>query len=419
MEIASFRILFSGISGSSFVPDDPASNSTGVPGMDVGGMAHGTVVQIQDLKSKPELNGLCTVILEPQTAKERVELEKAGRVKVAARPKTLALRPENVKCLGRKDLERIDWSFADIKLPGDKQFATATAAIKHPQSRCGHLHRCDEFADVLWRILASVDQPPRLQLDSERVEAILHEILPHCFHFFALDQIGHHLVIEKRAGRARVFQSYVKHTVQESGLKVGYSAREWVTGRPDKGTGGKKSQVNQRMLEARNRWGGDEPLDYQKLEMLMELIVQLQSCAGEIAEVMYQQLPEKLLEEDSSWRARMREQREAGALKEEPLGGIAKWSAAMLKQPGEMTIFSPPDGPHIICMAGGDFAFEIPCLLADTFSDLYQNLTGEKPFAPVYLKILHYRDWPRSFTMHQTGQPSAVGWSVCTATISH
>jgi len=394
-----------------------------MPGMDLEG-THGTVVQLQDLKTKPELNGLCTVILEPQNAKECSELEKAGRVKVAAWPKTLALRPENVKCLEQKDLERIDWSFADIKLPGDKKFATATAAIKHPQSGCGHLHRCDEFADVLWRILVEgVDQPPRLQLNSERVEAILHEILPHCFHFFALDQIGHHLVIEKRAGRARVFQSYVKHTIQESGLKVGYSAREWVTGRPDKGTGGKKAQVNPRMLEARNRWGGDEPLDYQKLEMLMELLLQLQSCAGEIAELMYQQLPEKLREEDSAWRARVREQckeqSRAGALKEQSRGLIAKWSAAMLERPGEMTILSPPDGPRMICMAGSDFAFEIPCLLADRFSDLYQNLTGETPSAPVYLKILHFRDWPQSFTLHQTGQPSAIGWAVCTASVPH
>lgn len=384
------------------------------------GMAHGTVVQLHGLKSKPELNGQYSVILEAQNATELAELEKSGRVKVAAHPKTLSLKPECVRCVGAKELDSIDWSFADVTLPGERGFATARAAIKHSESRCGHVHRCDEFADILWSILSQdMPKPPRNQVNKEMLERILNEMIPHCFHFFALDQIGHHFVIEKRAGRARVFQSYIRDFVQESGRKIGYSAREWVTGRPEKRKGG---TLNKGMLEARKRWGGEAPLDYTQLEMLIELILQLQSCAGEIAELMYHQLPIELVEQEKEFRAQVRKQREADCtegLKETSNTPIALWASALANKPDQMTMYSPPNSPIIISMKDCDFVFEIPSALAGKFCDLYQNLTGEQPSTSVYLKILHFREWSTTFRLHETGQPSAVGWAVCHATIPH
>lgn len=318
-------------------------------------------------------------------------------------------------------MDAIDWSFADVILPGEAEFATARAAIQHPDSRCGHVHRCDEFADILWNILTQdMPQPPRLQVDTDMVQRILNDAVPHCFHFLALDQIGHHLVIEKRAGRVHVFQSYIIDTIQESGRKVGYSAREWVTGRPEKPKG---SVVSKGMLKARQRWGGKAPLSYTRLEMLMQLILQLQRCAGEIAEVMYHQLPAELLEQDMAWRARVAKQREAGGtegLKEQANGPVAQWAAAFVEQPDQMTICPYPDGRIMICMVGYDFMFEIPCLMAEQFCDLFLNLTGEEPLAPVYLMILHFRDWSRTFHLDKmTGKPSAVGWAVCSVTCPH
>ena len=56
----------------------PASKSTGATGMAATGMAHGTLVQLHGLKSKPELNGQYSVILEAQNATEVAELERVA-----------------------------------------------------------------------------------------------------------------------------------------------------------------------------------------------------------------------------------------------------------------------------------------------------------------------------------------------------
>ena len=183
-----------------------------------------------------------------------------------------------------------------------------------------------------------------------------------------------------------------------------------------------RGKLNQGMLEARKRWGGEAPLDYTQLEMLMKLLLQLQSCAGEIAEVMYHQLPIELVEQEKEFRAQVRKQREADCTegpKETSNTPIALWASAMSDKPDQMTMYSPPDSPIIISMVGCDFIFEIPSALVGNFCDLYRNLTGEQPSSAVYLKILHFRDWSTTFQLHKTGQPSAVGWAVCHATIPH
>ena len=190
--------------------------------MSTNGFAHGSIVTLSGIKSRPELNQTYAVVLKPADGSEDSTLQSGGRVKVTSFPRALALKVACLRVLSEAEVQQIDWSVADFALPGKSQKATISAMIQHSQLHLGNIERCDELATAIWHAVSHGSPiPPRRKLHADFQSMILDNTQGHYIYVFGLDQIGHHLVLETRAGQARFYQSHVKTMVTNLGVQVG------------------------------------------------------------------------------------------------------------------------------------------------------------------------------------------------------
>eukprot|EP00928_Gymnodinium_smaydae_P020045 TRINITY_DN17735_c0_g1_i2.p1 TRINITY_DN17735_c0_g1~~TRINITY_DN17735_c0_g1_i2.p1 ORF type:complete len:252 (-),score=35.02 TRINITY_DN17735_c0_g1_i2:167-922(-) len=250
--------------------------------------------------------------------------------------------------------------------------------------------------------------PKKIPLTESERRAMLNTTAKHTVYFLALDQIGHHLIIETRAAHARVYQCYVEQVPDENGDCFGFSAREWLTGLPDD----PEAPLAEGILAARERWGGKSPITRNRLQELLDLLFRIKDLSNEVAAAMFEHVPESVRDIEASYQERKAYSKQRGGL-ELPEGGLALWSKSIVDKqadcvkmirpsaPGEPTVVSSNDR-----FVGTAFELSIPAGCADAFVDAYAELIGQPPQAPVFMMVLHHFN-------------SAQGWGVRAATIPH
>lgn len=308
----------------------------------------------------------------------------------------------------------IDWSFMDDAFPGCTGKATVFNLIRHPTFFLGDLYKCSEFAERLWELIAKgIPRPPNRYLTELERRAVSDHTAVHCIYFFALEQIGHHIVIETRAGSARVYQCYVELIPDENGDSFGYSAREWVRGLPDD----PDDPLAEGVLAARNSWAGESPIDRQALLSLLDLIYRLKDLASNVAATMFEQLPDKFKEID----AKLQADRTSTQWEEKSFeflhGGLIAWSRNIINEPGCVTKIglSEVGMPTVIRSSlqykGTPFEFTLLGDVVDPFVNAYVELIGYEPQAPVFMMLLHHS--------YSNDKDSAHGWGIRAANIPH
>ena len=379
------------------------------------GFQHGSIVTLSGLISRPELNQSYAVVLKPANDDEYSKLESAGRVKVTSFPRALALKADCLRVLSGTEVQHIDWSIADFALPGQPQNATISSMVQHSQLHLGNINNCDEFATTILRAVSQgISMPPRRKLQANLKSMILDNTLGHYIYVLGLDQIGHHLVLETRAGQARLYQSHVKTMVTSLGQpvgRIGFTGREWLTGRPDSGS----TKLPKLLLAARRRWRVPGVLSRADLVILLDDIFRLQSLARDMAFVMIQQLPQTLWESHKKWWASV------SANSTNSIGGVVEWAQGIHDddpanvssaiQAGEIHVFNSSS------YDGEPFRFRIPCRLGMEFVRLYEQLVGITPIGAVFLKILMFVAWDEMSKADE--RISAVGWSIVACQIPH
>jgi len=291
---------------------------------------------------------------------------------------------------------------------------TIEAALSNPSSRYGLADECDLFAEELWRMIMveqPLPMPARVPFGKELSEQMLSNTGSHCVYFLALDQIGHHIIIETRAAQARLFQAYVRNDQE------GYSGREWVTGKPDQ----QERQLPQRMLTARACWGGRVAMSWAKLDSLLTILLRLQTLAHDIAQTMQDQVPKCVREVEDNYNAQYPPKQ--GEQRIVPPGGVVSWTQEVLHCPARTTIEYDCSGSHIFsndAYAKVPFSFQLPPRIAQPFTDAFAYAFGALPNAGTYLKILQFKNYKQMWSIHpQTGQPSAQGWASAQVTVPH
>ena len=377
---------------------------------------HGAIVRIVALKARSDLNGTFAIVLPPETAEERSSLEDKGRVKVSCFPNTLSLKKESLQVLLDREVDKIDWSYADFALPGDSQSAGLLETIRHAQSKVGCLNVCHDFGMAVWNALGGGHpMPPKVRLIKARMNLFLNNTAGHHVYILCLDQIGHHIVLETRAGMARFFQSFIKISPLERWDPQGFSGREWVTGKPDPG----EQPLPPGMLKARTRWNVPHNLHREALHELLNLLFELQDSAQEIANKMMTQLPPKVQAQHDTYtyQAKIHD----GSARH--IGGATSFAKKLFDTPIYVTSFENAGSQHIVGSPfwhGEPFHFEIPADLAMPFERRYKELTGHTLQGASWMKPLLFKDWQTEGPIHDlTGQPEAHGWSFIAATIPH
>jgi hypothetical protein len=383
--------------------------------MSTAGFQHGSIVTLSGLRSRPELNQSYAVVLKPGDNDEDSKLESAGRVKVTSFPRALALKAVCLRVLSETEVQQIDWSIADFALPGQSQNATISSMVQHSQLHLGNINKCDEFATTIWRVVSQgISMPPRRKLQAHVKSMILDNTLGHYIYVLGLDQIGHHLVLETRAGQARLYQSHVKTMVTHLGQQVGrigFTGREWLTGKPDSGS----TKLPKLLLEARRRWRVPGVLSRADLVTLLDDIFRLQSLARDMAFVMIQQLPQALRESHEKWWASV------SARSANIIGGVVEWAQEIHDDdPANVSSAIEAGEIHVFNSSiynGEPLRFRIPARLGMEFVRLYEQLVGITPIGAVFLKILMFVAWDQMSNADE--RISAAGWSIVACRIPH
>ena len=366
----------------------------------------GALVQIISLKSRPDLNGTYAVLLQPQSEAEHTDLEEKGRVKVTSFPKVLAVRRENVCVLSAMEVASIDWSFTDFALPGETENMSLLSLVRHPQRPVGSLDMCHDFASAVWAaVTTNAPMPPKMQLTKAAEELILNNTARHQVYILGLDQIGHHIVLETRAGMARFFQSFVKRSFPERRISFGFTGREWVTGESDV----EACALPDGVIRARRRWNVPNNILYDTLRELLSLIFRLQEGAQAIADALFVQLPEGRTEQT--------------LFDKYKIGGALAWAKELHDNPSFVTSVSHNGSLHIINSAsypGAPFHFKLAPNLVEPFNIAFEELTGQNLCGADWIKPLLFKDWQTQGKTHEmTGQVEAIGWTWVEATIPH
>jgi len=387
--------------------------------MNIRSIKYGAIVKIVKLKARPQLNDTFAVLLPPETKQERSDLKLKNRVKVSSFPNTLSLRRECINVLSADDIQMIDWSFSNLKLPGDTDCASVLAAIRHPQSTLSLHSECDKFAQTLWNTVAQgVPMPPRQQLTKDMKNMFLNNTAGHHLYFLGLDQIGHHIILETRAGMARMFQSFMKSSTVETSEVMGFSGREWITGEPDSGV----TPLLATVLRARKRWNVPNNLHRSEIEQLLDLIFQLQETAAAIADEMVLQLPASIRTQQVAYEAKTHTARSEGKEKHQ-IEGFLSWAKHLNDNPSHVSSFKVDDATHVVgsdFYQGEPFHFKLPKAQTNSMECAFKDLTGHSTLGVYWIKALLFKDWKTQFATHKlTKTPEAIGWTVMMTTIPH
>lgn len=364
----------------------------------------GVRVRLKGLASRPKLNGSVAVVLSPSSEKEAENLSSQGRIKVTGFPVALSVKRNNVVPMFHN---RVDWTFSDTRPP--------LSILDIVQGHLSDIDRCNDLEDAVYDAISQgAPKAPRVWLP-HAVSAILNNCSPHCVYFLALDQIGHHFILETHQGLARMYQSYVKDriTLGETDIVIkvtGYTAGEWVAK--------KLNAACPKMAAAHQRLGGGKVLDYSSLREIVDLLVELQECASQIAEAMVVTAPKDLQAAQAKF-----EKSFAAGTQANAKSPVALWSEKLIRTPWAAGLISNEIAGDTIIdnpSATEPFHFVIQPALAQKFHRLHAQLTGQEVSAGVYLKILNFYKCERLKEIHEaTGMLSAVGWSVIPAQIPH
>lgn len=260
--------------------------------------------------------------------------------------------------------------------------------------------------------------PPKEQLLETQMDLFLNNTAGHHVYILCLDQIGHHVVLETRAGMARLFQSFVKTRAMERPDPIGFSAREWVKGVPDPG----ELPLCAGMLEARTRWNVPHNLDRRALSELLNLIFRMQDYARQIADKMMMQLPPNVQKQQDIHQAKIHEARARGE-SEHSAGGAMAFAKELNDNPLYVSSIDSQGAQLIVgspLWHGEPFCFEVPAELAVPLGRAYMELSGHSLQGAAWMKLLLFKDWQTQASLHDlTGQPQAIGWSFVAATIPH
>lgn len=259
---------------------------------------------------------------------------------------------------------------------------------------------------------------------------MLNNTAEHCLYFIALDRIAHKLIIETRAGAARVYQCYVESAADETGDSLGFTVREWLTGKPDDPDCPLASGV----LAARNRWGGPEAISRRALAELLDLLSSLESQSEQVGSAMMAKLCEDYdrfritelqFEVD---RLSAKEKRQfIGNLFACPMpdGGVFMWSKDILSRPGCVSVILGQEigQPTVVSSSssyeGDAFSIEIPADLADPFIQCYKTLVGFLPQAEVFVSLVHFAYCSAPTCLDPLPGQNANGWGIVAMTIPH
>jgi hypothetical protein len=364
----------------------------------------GSRVRLKGLASRPDLNGAVAVVLSPSSDKEAEKLSSQGRIKVTGFPVALSVKRSNVVPIFD---DKVDWTFAD-KPP--------LSILDIVQGSLSDTDRCDDLENAVYGAIAQgAPKPPYIWLP-EVVPAILNNCSPHCVYFLALDQIGHHFILETHQGLARMYQSYIKDkmTLGDTDMVMnvtGYTAGEWVAKKPN-------AAWCPKMVACHQRWGRGRLLNHSSLRELMDLVGELQECAAQIAEAMVATAPKALQEAQAKYEVSIAAGQQTNAY-----SPIVQWSAKLLDTPWHAGLISNGSAGDTIVdnpSATEPFHFFIKPALSQKFHRLHEKLTGQEVSAPVYLKVMNCHKCERMKGIHQaTGKLSAIGWGVIAAQIPH
>ena len=220
---------------------------------------------------------------------------------------------------------------------------------------------------------------PRIQLAKATCHFIMHKTADHSLYILTLDAVGHHLILETHLGCARLWQSYVRDTIDFCGRMVatGYTARQWGARRP-------VASWTPAMAAAHARWGGGKELSPKELDELLALLLRLQQLADEVAGARRRSMPAHLLAVEAAYEAKVEGLRRSGVTKVEiESSPIAVWAHELRQR--IHTVSMSPDASAIFedaAHTGSPLLVSIPVPLAAQFAAAFAELTGQSVCPP-------------------------------------
>jgi tetratricopeptide (TPR) repeat protein len=441
---ANLRLLIEGAGPTDAAEPAPESPPVAEPEMVAPSDSHGsnaplqpgTLCKLKGLKGRADLNGSCALVVAPMDADEHTSIREKGRVKVqlcssnkrSTKSICFTVRPESL--VTTSDVE---WTVTGITHSG--YTGLSLLEIVRHQDVIGNEDNCVQFAERLFGELTDPAGSGNWSLDLTALDrsGISKQLLQtvqdganrHCVYYFALDAIGHHLLLEAKNGLFRFFQAYIKrdHGVYCTRKRQGgYTGREWCS-QPQRNATWQSEQSGW----ARANLGGGQTVGLTKVSGFIENLRRLQELVDEILET-------ELLEQTPVWPANFSASgvfikiANRSIPREDPdkaqaldlLLKVVDWATAQvaLVPSREWTSlecgnfwqfgFGRPEDLEVL--------FELPSAKHDAIQGLLERVTGERE-GTAYLKMLQYCAWRWMATDSDIaaagvggGRTKAMGW---------
>eukprot|EP00933_Yihiella_yeosuensis_P026408 TRINITY_DN20481_c0_g1_i3.p1 TRINITY_DN20481_c0_g1~~TRINITY_DN20481_c0_g1_i3.p1 ORF type:complete len:414 (-),score=66.57 TRINITY_DN20481_c0_g1_i3:27-1268(-) len=399
---------------------------------------HFARVQLKGL-SREDLNGLVCVVLPPKDENEAQELEKLGRVKVSNYPKTLSLKSQNLVLAQEPDfsIPPLPFSVLEIARFDDKVSQFCHEARAAGEDRLTNLFEeiskvsdPEEFAQALFEIFGR-GQIPIAEAWPADLESRILNTPGHNLYWLALEQVGHHLVLEacdgvflgyqsrlKRrrdrsseaddnpdaedADRSRTYHSFGGILIEEGSSltkRGGYTPAEWLS-----------SDVDDLFAEssAHELWGSGKILRRDQVSEVLLLVDSIKAQSQALASKLVEQVAEKGFDV-TQWAKQVLSNAEAEGddgygLVTNPSRPSTPRSSPGYAEGNEFWIFNK-EGSKPQC----DLSLSIS--LAFPFMRSFAELTGLYPSGHTFLRMLELREWK---TLERASDGGKVGWTLRT-----
>ena len=257
-------------------------------------IANGAICKLRGLVARADLNGSCVLVVAPLDGEEQAALRIKGRLKVQLCSSSPAVKSCSSGFIHVKPASLVASNDAEWTLgrPTHTSFAgMSLLEIVRRHATVGNEDNCRLFAEGLFGVLADPTRQSRLAIDltapgmlAELAGLIKKGSSGHRVFMFGLDPIGHHLLLEAKNARYRIFQAYIK---QDHLLASGFTGQEWCSQPQDCGT-----WQSARAGRARATWGGGQTVGSAAVATLLVCVRELQELADELLQnELLRQLP--------------------------------------------------------------------------------------------------------------------------------
>lgn len=250
----------------------------------------------------------------------------------------------------------------------------------------GRAMACNDLVEPV-RHMVGLTRSPGRPLDSPEMVSELLETARldvHALYVVDLNGCEYQLLLETRAGAARVWQCFI-----DQGPGEGFTAADWAAAEP-------QPHWAPSIRKAHAARGGSRELGELELEALLLLLLDLHRAALVLGKVLFDSLPAKAIADEAAYVARLKAGSPGPVVNDGPLERLIIPIISSPAYPSNISFvvnLSRLDVFTNYTCNGPPLRVSAPMSVAGPFMERFMELTGHCPSPSVFLKILRHSNF--------------------------